>query len=63
MGTPNNDRLVSDPDTENNLLFGFAGDDVLIAKASNDILDGGLGDDTFYRDAGTSSINIRPGDG
>ena len=63
-GTPENDRLVSDPNTmESNILFGFEGDDVLIARATNDRLVGGPGDDTFYREPGAQSVTINPGEG
>ena len=63
-GTPETDRLVSDPNTmESNILSGFEGDDVLIARATDDILNGGPGDDAFFREPGAQSVKIIPGEG
>ena len=50
-GTLGNDRLISNPGTPN-ILIGDSGNDVLIATADEDILSGGLGDDTFFRKEG-----------
>jgi Ca2+-binding RTX toxin-like protein len=53
-GTPNDDQdgfALSGTPT-NDLYFGFAGDDWLVATAGNDALDGGDGQDVVFYDTG-----------
>ena len=49
--------------TDNDTLYGEAGDDVLVGSYGDDTLDGGTGADTIYSGGGSDTIVLRVGDG
>jgi Ca2+-binding RTX toxin-like protein len=49
--------------TDNDILYGEAGDDVLVGSYGDDTLDGGTGADTIYSGGGSDTIVLRVGDG
>ena len=60
-GTSGPNRLVSDGFARS-ILQGLDGDDILIGRATLDVIDGGAGDDTFYiKPRNAMSITTGPG--
>ena len=62
QGTSGADRLTTTINQPAITIEGFDGDDVLIARNSGDILEGGKGNDRLFAYTGGSSV-VRPGEG
>ena len=62
FGTPDDDQLMG-MNGENDVIYGYAGDDTLIGGPNDDYLDGGTGADYLIGGAGTDTLTADPFDG